>query len=56
MSAQRKAQFPYDNLLLPPVSEDDLAKIDWLEAKTENLIRLRRQLGYPCRCASKPIK
>ncbi|MDR7109225.1 hypothetical protein [Pseudomonas frederiksbergensis] len=39
MSALRKAQIQYDNLLPPPVSEDDLAEIQWLEANAENLIR-----------------
>ena len=39
MSALRKAQFEHDNLLPPPVSEDDLAEVEWLEANAENLMR-----------------
>ncbi len=53
MSAQRKAQFQFCRLRR---AKTTLAEIDWLEAKAENLMRLRRQLRYPCRCASKPIK
>ncbi|WP_205890736.1 hypothetical protein [Pseudomonas frederiksbergensis] len=39
MSALPKAQIQYDNLLPPPVSEDDLVEIQWLEANAENLMR-----------------
>jgi hypothetical protein len=39
MSALRKVQIHYDNLLPPPVGEDDLAEAEWLEANAENLMR-----------------
>lgn len=41
MSALRKAQFEHDEQLPPPVSDDDLAEVEWLEANAERLI-----LGY----------
>ena len=41
MSALRKAQFEHDELLPPPVSEEDLAEIEWIEANAERLM-----LGY----------
>lgn len=39
MSALRKAQFHHDELLPPPVSEEDLAEVEWLEANAEHLLR-----------------
>jgi hypothetical protein len=39
MSALRKAQFEHDNLLPPPVYEDDLSEIQWLDANADNLMR-----------------
>ena len=41
MSALRKAQLEYDNRMPPPVSEDDLAESEWLEANAERLL-----MGY----------
>ncbi len=41
MSALRKAQYEYDNRLPPPISEDDLAESEWLDANAERLL-----MGY----------
>ena len=41
MSALRKAQLEYDNRMPPPVSDDDLAESEWLEANAERLL-----MGY----------
>ncbi|MDI2589991.1 hypothetical protein POF45_00905 [Pseudomonas sp. 681] len=38
MSALRKAQFEYDELLPPPVSERDPAETEWLEHSAEQLV------------------
>lgn len=41
MSALRKTQFLHDELLPPPVSEDDLAEVEWIDANAERLM-----MGY----------
>ncbi|CAI8983820.1 hypothetical protein [Pseudomonas chlororaphis] len=41
MSALRKAQLEHDNRMPPPVSEEDLAETEWLEANAERLL-----MGY----------
>ena len=41
MSTLRNPQFEYDELLPPPVSEDDLAEVEWIDANAERLM-----LGY----------
>ncbi|MDH0749491.1 hypothetical protein N5D61_24510 [Pseudomonas sp. GD03842] len=38
MNAFAKAQFEFDNRLPPPVSEDDLAETEWLDANAERLM------------------
>ncbi|RON43510.1 hypothetical protein BK666_20780 [Pseudomonas frederiksbergensis] len=38
MSALRKAQFEYEELLPPPVNEPDQAETEWLEHSAEQLV------------------
>ncbi|KPA87038.1 hypothetical protein PF66_06383 [Pseudomonas asplenii] len=47
MSALRKAQYEYDNRLPPPVSEDDLAEVEWIDANADRLLAgYRVDWGY----------